>query len=255
MQAERTPGWSGDLHAVRKLHAFAPMTGHDRETLSRLMAHRTRVEPHEDILVEGVPSRDIFLLTSGWAIRYKLLSDGRRQIVGHLIPGDFFGLRASMFQIADDSVQALTTTSIVRIPGKSFSAMLRDRSNLGMAIMWSVMREHSILAEHAVRLGRRSARERIAHLLIELLHRLQLVRLAGDNEFHLPLTQEVLADTLGLSIVHVNRALRRLRNDGTIALDPQRRRVVINDVGRLGRIAEFSAGYLDQGPALGGAAD
>ena len=233
-------------HVFHKLGVFVRLDEIPTDVLEDLFADTSAVECLRDIVAEGEVNKDLFLLAKGWAVRYKLLPNGRRQILSFLIPGDFFGLRSTLFDVADDSVQTLTECMVCRIPGEKFIQILHDRPRLGMAIVWSVLREHSVLAEHVVRLGRRSAYERVGHLLMELLRRLQLVRLAGEKDFELPLTQEILADTLGLSVVHVNRTLRRLRNQGLIRLNPRSRWIIIEDPERLAELADFGAGYLDQ---------
>jgi len=233
-------------HVVRKLGIFVQLDGKHLEILDDMLSDQIQVEGLRNIVTEGDPSQNLYVLAKGWANRYKLLPDGRRQILNFVIPGDFFGLRATLFDVADDSVETLTDCVLYRIPGEKFVTILRDHPRLGMAIVWSIIREYSVLAEHVVRLGRRSAYERMAHLLMELLRRLQLVRLAGEKDFEMPLTQEILADTLGLSIVHVNRTLRRLRQQGLIRLNPQTRWIIIENPELLSEAADFEPAYLDQ---------
>jgi CRP-like cAMP-binding protein len=103
-------------------------------------------------------------------------------------------------------------------------------------------RERTLLAEQIVRVGRRSAYERVAHLILELLHRLHLVHEADGRSYELPLTQEILGDALGLSLVHVNRTLRRLRKEGLIRMEGDV--LIIDDLDRLMEIAEFDPAYL-----------
>ncbi len=202
MRRNRAAAFPFGDHVLRKLGTFVHLDDTHLAELDRLLSETMAIDSLHDIVTEGESCKHLFLLTRGWAVRYKLLSDGRRQILGFVIPGDFFGLRASLFDVADDTVQSLTDCTVCRIPGEDFVAVLRDHPRLGMAIVWSIVREYSVLAEHVVSLGRRSALERTAHLLMELLNRLQLVHLAGEKDFELPLTQEILADALGLSIVH-----------------------------------------------------
>ncbi len=247
MRRNRAAAFPIGDHVLRKLGIFVHLDETHLAALDRLLSETMAVDSLQDVVTEGEPCKHLYLLTRGWALRYKLLSDGRRQILGFVIPGDFFGLRATLFDVADDTVQSLTECTICRIPGEDFVAVLRDHPRLGMAIVWSIVREYSVLAEHLVSLGRRSALERTAHLLMELLNRLQLVQLAGEKDFELPLTQEILADALGLSIVHVNRTLRRLRQQGLIRLDPQTRWIIIDKPDDLAEIADFNPLYLDQG--------
>ena len=120
---------------------------------------------------------------------------------------------------------------------------------MGFALLWATMRDSAINLEHITRLGRLTALERVGHLLLELLARLQLVNLAGEGDYHLPLTQETLSDALGLSKVHVNRTLRRLREQGFIEIHPERHWIVIRDPDGLAEVSEFDSGYLDQNTA------
>ncbi len=115
---------------------------------------------------------------------------------------------------------------------------------MAIALAWSVARYESMLAEQIVRLGRRNAYERIAHILLELHKRLQAVGLASESSYPTPITQEMLADALGLSIVHVNRTLGRLRRERLVSIDDGR--VVLRDVAALAAIADFEASYLLQ---------
>jgi CRP-like cAMP-binding protein len=120
--------------------------------------------------------------------------------------------------------------------------MFGNCPRLGAAVAWSAGRDEAILSEQVVRVGRRSAYERTGHIMVELLHRLRLVGEADQRSFELPLTQEILADTLGLSIVHMNRTLRRLRENGLVRISGDR--VVIGDLEELISIAEFTPHYL-----------
>lgn len=245
MPADNTPSVPADDRLARKLAAFMPLTAKEREFVRKLLARRQELPAQSDLIVEGEPLERVYALTEGWACRYKLLSDGRRQILNFVLPGDFVGLRANWSHVAEHSVTTLTDVELCSFRPDRLIGLYRRMPRLGAAIAWSSAREEAMLAEQVVRIGRRTAYERLAHLLIELLERLRLIGLAGRRSYELPLTQEVLADTLGLSIVHVNRTLRRLREDGLIDLDAGK--VVIADLDRLRDVADFEGGYLAQG--------
>ena len=153
------------------------------------------------------------LVVRGWVGEVCQLSDGRRQYVALRLPGDILGLGPAPQPFA---TIALTDTETVDAGG--LVERLRDRAPAlePLRAAWSRAREaeQRQLADHVVRLGRLTAIERTAHLLLELHERLLEVGLAGPQSFHLPLTQEVLGDVLGLSIVHVNRTLQELRRQG-----------------------------------------
>jgi len=122
--------------------------------------------------------------------------------------------------------------------------MIGSHPRLITKIFWSISCESTIYAEHLIDLGRRSALERVAHFLLELLTRLKTVGLAQDHSYKIPLTQELLGDALGLSIPHINRVLRRLREDGLVVVEDQR--VTIHDIDALSQLADFEPGYLSR---------
>lgn len=199
------------------------------------------------IVVEGEIYNDIYFLHDGWAFRSKMLPDGRRQIFSYVIPGDVIGLRASLLDFSDDTVEALTDCKISSFSLARLYDACREHPRLVIALMWSAAREQSMLGEQVMRLGRRNALERVSHFFLELLRRLQIVDEAGRRSFELPLTQELIGDTLGLSIVHVNRTLKKLRQRGLVDIDDGR--LVIHDVVALSEIADFDPLYLDQASA------
>lgn len=229
---------------ICKLGAFLDLRQESLAYLEGLQRNVQRFSPGNDLIVEGETCDRIFVLQEGWTYSYKMLPDGRRQILNFGLPGDFLGVRASLFETAEHSRAALTHVVVSSFPARMISEICRTRPEIAMAIQWASAREQAMLAEHLVSLGRRSAYERLAHLLLELLNRLQLVGLAGEKSYALPLTQEILADALGLSIVHVNRTLRKLRERGLV--ETRDRKVVIRNVERLSDEALFENDYLDQ---------
>ncbi len=231
---------------VAKLSSYIDLSIEEHQVIEELTQNSMTFDEGQDIIFESEKNSSAYLLQSGWAIRYKIVPDGGRQIISYLLPGDIFGFRESLFELSDDSVQALTPVIVHCIPAENIAEICDSHTNLSLAFTWARAREQAILTEHIVRLGRRNAYERLGHLLLELLHRLQLVEKAGNSDYFLPLTQEVLADTLGLSIVHVNRTLRKLRNDLMIELDPKTRRLRILDVDALSEATGYDQSFLDQ---------
>jgi len=148
-----------------------------------------------------------------------MLSDGRRQILSFLLPGDAYGIAARPCGFAPSGIVALTTVTVGELPGLS-SAIAGPDVSIGLgAIAWCILRhEEMFLQNQLVRVGRQTAYERTGHLLLELYHRLKAVAFTQGNGYVLPLTQEMLADALGLSVVHTNRTLQQLRRDKMIEL-------------------------------------
>ena len=183
-----------------------------------------------------------FLINDGWALRYRPFPDGRRQIINFLLPGDAFGLGAIVLSRPDHHISAITPVSVSPIAPEALLGMMREHPRLGAAFLWSAAQEEAVLREHIASIGRRTAYERVAHLLLELMARLELVDQVENRQYHLPLSQPLLADALGLSVVHVNRTLRKLQNDGLVSISA--RRMTILDYDALKRVADFHRGFL-----------
>ncbi|HEX2561897.1 Crp/Fnr family transcriptional regulator [Phenylobacterium sp.] len=210
MVSERLAGRAaraGELMA-RRFGALSGLSGSDLELIE---AAARRLESHS--AGADLPGRRI--LVSGWASRRRVMSDGARQIFSFVLPGDpCEGRRRGAV-----SLVALTPVETVEAPGL-FQAAEDSLLHAGLAEAFEAMREEEerLLLDHIVRLGRLTAYERMAHLLLELRDRLARVGLAEERRLPMPLTQETLADALGLSIVHVNRTIQQLRREGLIEL-------------------------------------
>lgn len=200
-------------------------------------------QPGDDMVRAGDEIRHVFILLEGWAIRYRLLEDGRRQIVNFMLPGDIFDLQALSDLKADHSVTAITRCRVSVITSTLFVGMLKDSARLASAFWWSAVQEESILREQIVRIGRRSARERIGHLLLEL-HR-RFVGATGEDadKLTVPLTRSDIADSLGLTPVHVSRTMSAMRRAGLIA-EHRGGEITIIDRDRLAKLALFDTDYL-----------
>lgn len=200
---------------LRRLRNLGGPSDGELELLRGLADRRDRHGPGEQLIAEGEPAPRPRFVVSGWACRQRLMPDGRRQIFGLLLPGDSFGFDARPSLSAVVALTALETIDA----GAMQDAMRRGAApGLARALATAELVEDALLLDHAVRLGRLTAFERVAHFLLELQHRLEIAGLGDRQRFPLPLTQEILADTLGLSIVHVNRTLQQLRRAGLIEL-------------------------------------
>jgi CRP-like cAMP-binding protein len=228
---------------ARKLGRFMNFTEDELRGLQQLQEPRQKVEAHTELTFEGRERQDCYVLLEGWAAGYKLLPDGKRQIINFSIPGDFLGLRSFLLRTADHSVVTLTDAWVSRFEQQRILQILEDLPRVGTAILWALSREEAIVVEHLVDIGRRNAIERLAHLLLELAERLKIVGLGDDAGYACPLTQEALADAVGLTPIYVNRVLRQLRERGLASLN--RRQLVIHDLAGLQALAEFNIAYLD----------
>ena len=234
---------------ARKLEHFITITSEDLRVLDGLEHSHESIEAHQDIIEEGQVPRSVFVVKEGLACRYRILPDGRRQIMTFLLPGDLNDLHVFLLREMDHSIAAITPVRIATISRESVMELAICCPRITSALWWASLQEEALLRERIVALGRRDAVGRVAYLLCELLWRYHAVGLAVDHSFELPLTQVELADTLGLTAVHINRILQDLRRQRLIVL--KNRTVVLNDLKALQAVAEFSRSYLH----LGGAPD
>ena len=162
------------------------------------------------ILAEGAHSAQLFTLLSGWAFRFKTLEDGRRQILNYCLPGDLIGLQGSVIGAMDHSVEALTPAVLCVFQRDRLPDLFRNHPGLSFDVTWLASREERMLDENLLSLGRRTALERAAYLVAFLYRRASAVGMAEQKALLIPITQQHVADTLGLSIVHTNKTLRKL---------------------------------------------
>ena len=192
-------------------------------------------------LSRGDPMNELLICESGWLLRSRYTRSGRRQIINFLMPGDIVNPEVLAINQSDHEISALTDCTVVRMRRHKLHELALANAGLSLAMWWSSAQEEGILREHIVRLGRRAAIDRIAHMLLELQRRLSLVDDVGDS-FRLPLTQVHIADALGLSPVHVNRAMRRLKLEN--AIDYGRSFISITDRSELAERVDFSTEHL-----------
>jgi CRP-like cAMP-binding protein len=228
---------------ARKLRHFLDFSPNDVACVVALEEQELVVAPRTELISQDAEGQSYFVLLKGWAACSKLLPDGRRQIINFAVPGDFLGLRCFLLPKADHAVVTITEASVSQFPQQQVVDLIRANPKFGAAVLWALSFEQAIVVDHLVNIGRRSALERTAHLLLELEARLSLVGLSANGSFEIPVTQEDLGDVLGLTTVHVNRVLRQLRTRDLIAI--RQRRVEILDRDGLEELAQFAAGYLE----------
>lgn len=226
---------------ARKLESFGPLPEDDRHLIASLTTNSHMVDPDIDVIREGDRPNDVNLILTGFAYRYKLLSNGKRQIVGYLMPGDICDLHVCVLDVMDHSIATLTETKLAKISRESVAALL-ERPAISRALFMATLVDEAVAREWLTNMGQRSAERRLAHFFCEWHLRLKVVGLANGGECELPITQTELGDTVGLSTVHVNRSVQSLREQGLITLRSQR--LVIPDIDRLQRISGFHPNYL-----------
>jgi CRP-like cAMP-binding protein len=227
---------------TRKLDHFTTLSDEEKKALVGTVARTRTLNPDEDLVREGEPPTECHLVIDGVLCRYKLPSEGKRQIVGFLIAGDLCDLCGFLMGCTDHSVGALTSATVAVIPHKSLQTVLDAHPRLARALWQETLVDAAITREWVANTGRRSAYQRLAHLLCEIGTRSQAVGKASNGSFTWPVTQTEFADAMGLSTVHVNRMLQQLRGEGLIATTGDEIRVL--DWPKLREAGEFSPDYL-----------
>ena len=195
---------------LRRQPALREFSPEELAFVKQFKTDELRVEPGISFLREGAASEQLYTVLSGWAFRYKMLDDGRRQILNYALPSDMVGLQGALMHEMEHSVEALTPLTLCMFPRAKLWDLYARFPSLAFDITWLAAREEQVIDENLVSIGRRSALERIAYLLLHLFVRAQEVGLTRGNSIAFPFTQQHLADTLGMSLVHTNKTLKRL---------------------------------------------
>ncbi|HEX8626281.1 MAG TPA: Crp/Fnr family transcriptional regulator [Allosphingosinicella sp.] len=226
---------------ISKLETVARLTIEDRAALATLCDEPRGMGARRNVIREGERPDHVHLMVEGWAARYKLLADGTRQITAFLIPGDFCDLHVTILGEMDHSITTLTRAKVAYIPRSRMDA-LTERPGLIKAFWWTTLVDEAVLRAWIVNVGRRDAFEAIGHLMCELYVRMKNIGLTDGHCFELPLTQEELADALGLTPVHVNRVLQRMRSEELISFKSGL--LTILDYRQLESASGFNSNYL-----------
>ena len=203
---------------IRKLESIVELSDDERRALLNLPVTAKSLDADQDIVRDRDRPNECALVLEGFVCRYKLIADGKRQIMGFYIPGDIPDLQSLHLKVMDHSVGTLIPSKIAFIPHDALRTVLRQHPNLTEAFWRDTLIDAAMFREWMIGLGRRDAYTRIAHLFCELFVRYRAVGLADGEGFDLHTTQAELGDALGLSTVHVNRVLQDLRKDGLITL-------------------------------------
>jgi len=217
----------------------------DRRAFFALPFEFRQFAAHRYIVRAGERVVEATLIVAGLAFRHKVTVEGSRQILSVHIPGDFVDLEGSLLEVANHNVQALTNCEVAVVPRDAMVELIDTHARLGKAMWIDTLIDASIYREWIVNVGRRDARSGTCHLLCEFARRLAAVGLAESAGYELPMTQEQLADALGITPVHVNRILKELDREGLIVR--AKRFVRVPDWGALCKVAGFNDLYLHLG--------
>ena len=222
---------------VARLSRLVTLSAADLASLEHIIKSEQLVKRRKDLVVVGHEFRNLCFVRDGYAIRYKLLRSGKRQILNVILPGDVIGFPVSFFDRSIYSVVAVTDLTYTVCALDSYVQLCHEQPRFGLALSWLAAHEAAIYAEHIVDLGRRTPVERLAHFLLETHARLMSVGCAEATSFELPFSQEVMADVLGLSVPHLNRVMQQLRAEKMIVSHAHR--VELADMTGLQTLAQY----------------
>lgn len=222
---------------LRPLPDFRRVSAEQLSWIEGRKLGQLHVEPGQPILAQGAKDDRLYTVLEGWAIRHKSLPDGRRQILNILLPGDLLGLQGELMGTTQYDVEALTRVHLCVFRRDTFLALSQADPSLALDIAWLSALSERFSDDILLSVGRRTATERVAMLLVHLYRRAASAGLAENGTIDFPLTQTHIADALGLSPVHINRVLQRLRGQGLIRLAAGR--LAIGDLRALRRVAEY----------------
>ena len=227
---------------IRKLSGLGGLSGDDVALLEGVCSKPRTIGARRDLIREGDKPGPIFVILEGWACRYKILPEGTRQITAFLMPGDCCDMHASVLETMEHSIATLTAARVATIDRSRMEILITTRPAVTRAFWWTQLVDEDTLRAWIVSMGRKDSKQRVAHLMCELYVRARTIGLTSDERFEMPLTQAVLGDALGLTAVHVNRVLRKLRLSGVMELTAGS--LIINNIAKLAQFAGFDDTYL-----------
>lgn len=236
-------GDRANLSLARKLQRFVLLSPDEIGAVLALPGTPKVFGPEHIVVHQGEQPNDVALIASGFAYRFKMLADGRRQIIAYILPGGLCEVGVAHHQTSDHFIALLCTSNVTMFAAEAIADIQKRHPRIATAFVQSKYRDEAILREWMLNIGQRNAVQRISHFFCEMSVRLGDLGLTNvDGSFELPINQAVLADTSGLTTVHVNRILQRLRKLGLIAF--RQRRLQILDADRLAALAGFDGSYL-----------
>jgi CRP-like cAMP-binding protein len=231
---------------IARIGRYIDLSPADLESLRYLVESDATIKKRRDLVIDGYEYRKLCFVEDGFAARYKLLRNGKRQIVDVVLPGDVIGLPSSFFERAAYSVIALSDMKLQVCLLDDYVRLCYQQPKFGLILSWLAMQEIAVYAEHTISTGRRTPVERLAHFLLEMHARLTMVGRTAGSSFHLPFSQEVIGDALGLSIPHLNRTLAQLRKEGLITVNGHL--IGLADLDAIQRLGHYQAITLSRIP-------
>lgn len=227
---------------IEKLTGFTSLSTGDVAALTAATAHPGTYGAKHDLIREGDKPGPVFVLLEGWACRYRIRPNGSRQILAYLMPGDACDLQVGLLPEMDHSIQTITPAVVATIERSEMDRIMEHHRGVAHAMYLAQLIDEGTMRAWITSMGRRASIERVAHLMCELYLRARNIGLTLEPRLSLPLSQTMLADSLGMTPVHLNRIMKELRASGAMTL--KRGSLIVEDPARLVRIAGFDDTYL-----------
>jgi CRP-like cAMP-binding protein len=225
---------------IKKLASLQELDFEEIDYLRKLHEKTLVIKKQQDLISYKSIHNQYIIINQGWACRFSVLQDGGRQIINYYLPGDIINLAGIQ---SSHSILSITPLFISTFKEDALHHLFTHYPKLDSLYKQMICSSEAMLAEQVVRIGRRSAYQGTIHLLLELFQRLNSIGQTNQNSFQMPLTQELLADTLGMSIVHMNRTLHKLRDDGLIEM--QSNKINLLNLPKLEQLAEYEGVLLE----------
>lgn len=229
---------------IKHFEHYSPLSNSDKELLDSLEKSPKSYIKGTTVWDQGSSSDHFYTVKSGWAFSHRVLEDGSRQVLDIFVPGDIVGLREFAFNKRVSGLTVMNDADLCAFPKTRLTEVFAESLLLCNIFFMIAARDQAILMERLVNLGRRSARQKLAHFLVEISERLKKTNSDIGAHSKLPLTQPMLGDALGLSAVHVNRTFRELKDEGLI--NPGKGDVELLDMKGLEEVAHFDHTYLQE---------
>ena len=226
---------------IDKLRTFGDLDRAEVAALAALTASPRSFSARHDLIREGDRPGPVFVILDGWACRYKILPNGSRQILAYMMPGDCCDLNIGLLAEMDHNIQTISPAVVATIERVDMDAIMDTHRGVAKAMYLAQLVDEGTMRAWITSMGRRTSVERVAHLMCELYLRARNIGLTSEP-LALPLSQLLLADSLGMTPVHLNRVLKELRLTGAMTL--MRGSLVIADPIKLVQIAGFDENYL-----------
>jgi len=234
---------------IERLSRFVSLDAPEIQAIRHISRHSRRFQAHDTLIHQESRPNFVCLIVSGIAFRYRYLPDGRRQIFGYLLPGDLCDTHFVISNQSDHSVGLLCDSVVAMISTSELMEVMVNHPRIERALLMTSLVEAAVMREWLLNVGQRDAIQKLSHFFCEMAARLHSIGdVNPDGSFSIPITQTELADTIGLTPVHVNRSLQRLRREGLVVWTKRRLTIVNRDL--LEMIAGFDEAYLQLRPEI-----